>query len=299
MQNYARSDLASESALNLPKDQLDIRERNIGRYKIQYLKISDEKTAAKVGKPCGCYLTLDCGRITKIEGEDETLLVSLLSGELRGMSERLTGKHADRDFRIFVAGLGNAELTADAIGPKTLSHLTVTRHLRTKERALYNAIGCCEISALAPGVLGQTGIETLEVLRGTIQAVKPDIVILIDALAARSCARLASTIQVSDAGIVPGSGVGNHRSPITKDSMGVPIIVIGVPTVVDSSTLVYDALQQANIDTIDNSLLAVLENGKSFFVSPKDSDLITERTALLLARSIKAAFAGALHETDF
>lgn len=296
MEGYVRSDLASESALNVPEALLDVRERRVGRFTIQSLKISDEETARLVGKPCGRYLTLDCGRMTQIEGEDEALFVSLLAGELRGMSERLTGKHVDSDLRVLIFGLGNAELTADAIGPKTLSHITVTRHLREQERELYNAIGCCELSSLAPGVLGQTGIEALEILRGAIRAVVPDIVILIDALAARGCERLASTVQITDAGIVPGSGVGNHRSAITKESIGVPVIVIGVPTVVDSSTLVYDALRQAKIETVDESLRTVLENGKSFFVSPKDSDLITERASVLLARAIGSAFARPLHE---
>ena len=211
------------------------------------------------------------------------------------MTERMTGKPADSELNVFVAGLGNSELTADAIGPKTATRLTTTRHLREHEASLYKAVGCCALSALAPGVLGQTGIETLEILRGAIRYVKPDVMIVIDALAARSCDRLASTVQLSDAGIIPGSGVGNHRDAINAKTAGVPVIVIGVPTVVDSSTLVYDALRQADIEAVDDKLQEVLKTGRSFFVCPKESDLITDRISSLLARSIGIAFAEELH----
>ena len=191
-----------------------------------------------------------------------------------------------------MAGLGNAELTADAIGPKTVGMLTATRHLREHEGGLYRRLGCSSLSAMAPGVLGQTGIETLELLRGAVRFVRPDIVILVDALAARSCDRLAATVQISDVGISPGSGVGNHRSAITRESLGVPVISVGVPTVVNSATLVYDALTEAGIETIDDSLHKVLKSGRSFFVSPKESDVITHEVARLLSRSIALAFTG-------
>ena len=139
-------------------------------------------------------------------------------------------------------------------------------------------------------MLGQTGIETLELLRGAVRYVKPDLVVVIDALAARSCERLASTVQISDAGIKPGSGVGNHRAAITKEALEVPVVVLGVPTVVNSSTLVWDALHEAGIEKISDPLRRVLENGRSFFVSPKESDVITEQFSRLLANSVSVAF---------
>ena len=140
--------------------------------------------------------------------------------------------------------------------------------------------------------MGQTGIETLELLQGAVDCVKPDLILAVDALAARSCDRLASTLQISDAGIAPGSGVGNHRAPITREAMGVPVIALGVPTVVNSATLVYDALEQAGIEEIGAPLQRVLKNGKSFFVSPKDSDVVTEEASRLLSDAIGAAFTG-------
>ena len=131
-------------------------------------------------------------------------------------------------------------------------------------------------------------------MRGAIGYVRPDVVLIIDALAARSCERLSSTVQISDAGISPGSGVGNHRAAITRETVGVPVIAVGVPTVVDSATLVYDALREAGIEEIREPLRKVLENGKSFFVSPKESDVITEQVSQVLADAIAMAFTGNL-----
>ena len=159
---------------------------------------------------------------------------------------------------------------------------------------MFCAAGCASLSAGAPGVLGQTGIETSELLRGAVQYVRPDVVIAVDALAARGCARLASTVQIADVGIEPGSGVGNHRTAVAHTTLGVPVISVGVPTVVNSATLVYDALQAAGIKNRDESLKKVLETGKSFFVSPKECDLICDRVSSLLADAIDIAFCGAL-----
>lgn len=298
MNFYASTDLACEnigaSAAELEGAEWRWDERcgfGIGR-----LRITNGETAQKLGMPKGVYVTVECGKISVMGGEDKACLTRLLAGELRGMAERLTGKIPNEDFNVFVAGLGNAELTADAIGPKTVGLLTATRHLREHEGRLYREIGCSALSALAPGVLGQTGIETLELLRGAVRYVRPDVVIVVDALAARSCERLASTVQISDTGLKPGSGVGNHRAAVTQETLGVPVIALGVPTVVNSSTLVYDALSEAGITELDDSLRKVLENGKSFFVSPKESDVITARMAELLAAAISTAFTESLSE---
>lgn len=296
MEQYTRTDLACESLGDFPKKGNSAKwQRNrVGRFRICRLKIDSQSAAEDFGKPMGVYVTVECGKIGRLSDGDSQLLTHLLAGELGGMSERLTGKRRDADFGVFVAGLGNAELTADAIGPKTVSRLTATRHLREHEGKLYREIGCSALSALAPGVLGQTGIETLELLRGAVRAVKPDVVLVVDALAARSCDRLASTVQITDSGISPGSGVGNHRAAITRETLGVPVITLGVPTVVNSATLVYDALQEAGIEEISEPLRKVLNSGKSFFVSPKECDVITEQVSKLLADSINTAFTGIL-----
>lgn len=291
-----RTDLACESLLFDTDGEEGVEEslEETEQFRISRVRITSEAAAGRLDKPMGSYVTVDCGRITSLVDADLSLLASLLSEELLSMTKHATGKRPDADFSVFVVGLGNAELTADAIGPQTVGQLTATRHLREYEEPLYRRLGCSALSALAPGVLGQTGIETLELIRGAVEHVRPDVVVVIDALAARSCERLASTVQLSDVGITPGSGVANHRSPITRKTVGVPVIAIGIPTVVNSATLVYDALRQAGIEKIDHALEQVLQSGKSFFVSPKESDVITHRVSMLLADAIGLAFTGDL-----
>ena len=298
MKSYARSDLACESFL---PDAGGVKgaqwqERRIGSVTVSTLRIKTETAEKELQKPKGTYVTLECPRLDRLSKEESDVISHLLAGELRGMAQALTNKKTDSEFSVFVAGLGNADLTADAIGPKTVSKLTATRHLREHEAGIYRAFGCSAVSALAPGVLGQTGIETSELLKGVISRVKPDLVLVIDALAARSCERLASTVQLSDTGIEPGAGVGNHRSAISQRTLGVPVIALGIPTVVDSATLVYDALCKAGIREIGDSLSQVLNNGRSFFVSPKESDVISDKAAALFAYAVSLAFAGELAE---
>ncbi len=292
----ARTDLACESMGGElpPIEGADLRVERLSSFRVSRLAIRTKAAADKLGKPIGSYITVECGKIHLLGGRELELLSHLLAGELRGMSLRMTGRTPDAAFGVFVAGLGNAELTADAIGPKTVGRLTATRHLAEHEGKLYRSLGCSSLSALAPGVLGQTGIETSELLRGAVSCVKPHVLVAVDALAARSCDRLASTVQISNVGLCPGAGVGNHRAAINEETVGVPVIVLGVPTVVDSATLVYDALQEAGIEEISEPLRHVLENGKSFFVSPKESDLITEKVATLLADAISLAFTDGL-----
>lgn len=297
MEVYTRSDLACESiggAVTAQKGTSHRVER-VGNFSVHRTEIETEEAAEALGKPVGFYLTVACGRIQAMSRADRFSLSELLAKELRLMAERLCGKRIGAEFGIFVAGLGNAELTADAIGPQTVQRLTATRHLQEHESLLYREIGCAALSALAPGVLGQTGIETLELLRGAVECVRPDVVLVIDALAARSCERLSRTVQLSDVGIAPGSGVGNHRCAITHETLGVPVIALGVPTVVNSATLVYDALHEAGIEEADGALQRVLETGKSFFVSPKESDVITKEFSTLLADAVSRAFLGELH----
>ena len=295
MDFYVRSDLACESfGEEEGVEGADWRVDRIDGFAVGRLQIRTDGAAHRIGRECGHYITVECGNPVLLGEDQRGALVEILSGELCEMAERLTNKPADSDFCIFVAGLGNAGLTADAIGPQTVGKLTATRHLRDRETQLYRALGCSALSALAPGVLGQTGIETLELLRGAVRAIHPDVVLAIDALAARSCDRLASTVQITDTGICPGSGVGNHRAAISEETLGVPVIALGVPTVVNSSTLVWDALQKGGVTEIDAGLRDVLENGKSFFVSPKESDVIVETLSSILAAAIGNAFTAAL-----
>lgn len=240
----------------------------------------------------GESVTLSLGRITE-RGEPELPGLSrLLAGELRRMAARMIGREPDRDTRILVAGLGNAAMTPDAVGPGTLGRLTVTRHLKGYDGSLFASLGCCELAAIAPGVLGQTGMESGELVKCAAELVKPHLVVAVDALAARSVDRLSSTVQITDRGISPGAGIGNRRLAIDRDTLGCPVMGVGVPTVVDSSTLVLDALEKAGVDaeSLSPDLTEVLERGRSFFVSPKDCDEVVSLTCRLLAKALDEAF---------
>ena len=282
----AHSDLALENA----EGSTDISEESRDGCIIYRLAIRGASDERKYGKPRGQYVTVSCGPTWEMEDDEIEGVSRVLAAELRRMTRDVCHRPLDADFGVLVAGLGNDEITADAIGPGAVRRLEVTRHLRTYLPDTYGKLGVCAISALSPGVLGQTGIETVELIRGAVENAKPDLVIAIDALAARSVERLASTIQLADIGIDPGSGVGNHRKAICRDTVGVPVIALGVPTVVDSATLVYDALAMAGIESVDRQLHEVLKKGREFFVSPKQSDMIVKKVSALLARAIGLAF---------
>lgn len=294
MKNYTRTDLACESmgaaALSEKERHQICREEEREGFHVTRLTLASKAHSERFGKPCGTYVTVSCGHIGYLGEEERERLVRLLSEEIRNMCRQSCGCELSSSFSVLVAALGNEEITADAIGPRMGRLLTATRHLRQFDRALYEQIGRCEISVLFTGVLGQTGMETVELVRGAAENVKPDLVLAVDALAARSSSRLAATVQLCDSGIAPGSGVGNHRKALSRETVGFPVLAIGVPTVVDSSTLVWDALETAGISEVSEELTQVLENGRRFFVTPKESDLITRQVAALLADAIDGAF---------
>ena len=159
----------------------------------------------------------------------------------------------EREQSVLVVGLGNRDVTPDALGPRVVSNIRITRHMiREYGRAALEGKKANEISSLVPGVMAQTGMETLEIIKGVVEESRPDVVLVIDALAARNTRRLSRTIQISDTGIHPGSGVGNHRNGITRETLGVPVISIGVPTVVDAATIVNDTMEEM-VETLDAS----------------------------------------------
>lgn len=280
--DLTRTDLACEA----PRAPAESREESyaVGSRPVTVLRRWEEDG--------GRTVTVSCGRITE-RGEGELpALAHLLAAELRGMAAVLLGKDPDPTCRVLVAGLGNPDMTPDAIGPGTVRRMTVTRHLRGYDESLYNALGCCELSAVFPGVLGQTGMESGELVKCAADLVRPHLVVAVDALAARSCERLSSTVQLADGGISPGAGIGNRRVAVNEETVGCPVLGLGVPTVVDSATLVWDALEKAGMtaEALPESLARVLESGRSFIVAPKDCDQVTELTCRLLARALDEAF---------
>ena len=291
MEDYFRTDLACELVNDEKSNSCaeDVERATQLGFEVERLTITDE-LSKKYNKPKGYYITVHCGHIWEYDDDSLKELADLLSLELKGMAERLCPDRPIDELEILVVGLGNRSITSDAIGPDTVSRITVTRHLAAADADLFKRLDCCLISAIAPGVLGQTGIETSELVLGAVKSSSPDIVIAVDALAARSCERLATTVQMSDSGIFPGSGIGNKRGELSQRTLGVPVIALGVPTVISSSALVYDALKKANVEKISDSLKEVLENGRNYFVSPKECDVITKSISRLLAASIDDAF---------
>lgn len=268
--------------------------------KITELEVTSKSGEEKIGKPLGRYITAEIGRLwqkgkTEQEKTAEILaqiLSSLISDSVKKSGIKTTVRE-DGSIdcgTVLIVGLGNRFVTADAIGPLAVDGITVTRHIKLSDKELFGKLGASETAAIAPGVAGQTGIETSELVKSTAKSISPSVIIAIDALAARSTERLGTTVQLCDTGISPGSGIGNFRGAINYKTLGIPVIAIGVPTIVDSSTLVYDALSQAGIENIPPELEKILENGRSFFVSLKESDEATKTLSKLIGDMIGIVF---------
>lgn len=234
--------------------------------KITVVQIESEEGATAMGRPVGTYITMELPGLLEEEEALKELAEKELSGQLKKL---LTGKKAEH---ILVVGLGNREVTADAVGPLTVDGLVVTRHYFLEE-ATVEAVGkkYRRVSALVPGVTAQTGMETMELIRGVVKETKPDVVLAIDALAARSPKRLNTTIQLTDTGISPGAGVGNNRKGLNETSLGCPVIAIGVPTVLDAVTIAKEEVQ---------------EDVRNFFVMPRNIDSSVQYVSELLAGGI-------------
>ena len=233
-------------------------ERKTHGFSVTAVAVETEAAARELGKPVGTYVTLDL-RSGRADGED------VLQRAARAVGEELRSLLGGAVRSALVVGLGNAAMTPDAVGPQTAEHVLVTRHL-LGERSLASLT---PVSVLTPGVLGRTGIEAAETIRGAVQTVRPDVVVAVDALASRSLARVCATVQLSDSGIVPGSGVGNHRRSLTRDTLGVPVVAVGVPTVVDAATLALDVLEEAGAQSVDP---AALRGHDGVMVTPRDID---------------------------
>lgn len=236
------------------------------------IRITDESGAKSLGKPIGCYITAEIPSLMKTAILDEKPITAI-SDELRTL--------IPKEGSVLVVGLGNNDITPDAIGPESVEMVLATRHITDE---LSKSIGLGNLRPVAgfiPGVLGKTGIETAESIKGLVNSVKPCAVIVIDALAARKLERLGNTIQMSDTGIVPGSGVGNARAAVNEETLGVPVISIGVPTVTDAETLVNDL-------TDDNAQISRKEN-KEMIITPREIDLVVERASKIIAVSVNKA----------
>lgn len=233
--------------------------------------IKNKKGEEELGKPKGNYITIEAKDLSENDCSFHKEMSEALFLNLREM--------LDKKRKILIAGLGNSNVTADSLGPKVVNNLCITRHLQKEGIYKYPF----EISAIAPGVMAQTGIETSEILEALVGKIKPDVLIAIDALAARSSSRLNKTIQISDTGIAPGSGVGNHRNEITEQTIGIPVFAIGVPTVISVPAIIQDLSKEESFEiayqNLDDDFL-------SMHVTPKNIDESMKRISYTISEGI-------------
>lgn len=295
-----RTDLAVEMREDIQSDEpitgVHVMTKNNGDTDIKEVRIvvENDKGAMSLGKPIGTYITLESEHLRKQDEDFHQPMTEVLARHLR--------QFIGNKKKIMVAGLGNRDVTPDALGPFVIDNLYVTRHL-LQEGIISQSV---EISAIAPGVMAQTGMESVTILKALVNEIKPELLIVIDALAARESDRLNKTIQLADTGITPGSGVGNHRNAINEESVGIPVIAIGVPTVIAVPTIVNDAMdmmvaaigKQAARNVLkkfneeERYQLAcemVTPNLENMFVTPKDIDEAVKRISYTISEAINQA----------
>lgn len=254
-----RTDLALENR-ELYKERnredspgVDVERIEENNYTITRVRVMTREGSENLKKPIGNYITIDVPRLNKTDEDLKDEISQVLAKEIKGL-----GKNKE-DSKILVVGLGNWNITPDALGPKVVGRVLVTRQYFVNYNKEFDET-VANVAALSPGVMGITGIETGEIVKGVVEKVKPDLVIAIDALASRKMDRISSTIQISDTGINPGAGIGNNRMELSEKVLGVPIIAIGIPTVVDAATIVNDTL-----DLIIESLKKEAKSGTEFY----------------------------------
>lgn len=282
-------------------------------YTVTRVKVVEDIGARIMGKPKGNYITIEVPKLRENDKDLQDEAGKVLAGEV----ERLVNL-SDQSV-IMVVGLGNWNVTPDALGPRVVEHLLVTRHIKEYVPDQIDE-GVRSVCAIAPGVLGITGIETSEIIRGIVDKVKPDIVIAIDALASRKMERISTTIQLADTGINPGSGVGNNRKELSRQSMGVPVIAIGVPTVVDAATMANDTIDMV-IDTLISespksgefyNMLKNMDKTEKYrlinevispyignlMVTPKEIDRLIDDMAIVIANGLNIALHPSINHED-
>ena len=267
--------------------------------KIERVFVTNENGEKAVGKPKGTYVTIDIKKLKIARDEEIQKASDVLTSEL----SKILDKHVTRKEEMLVVGLGNVYVTPDSLGPKVINEIDVTRHI-IKYMPQYIDENTRNVCAIAPGVLGTTGMETLEILKGVVENVKPKIVIVIDSLASRSIERISSSLQIADTGIVPGAGVGNARAELSEKTLGIPVIAIGIPTVVELATIVSEGID-IFIDKLQekaqsNEYLNNLQKNDKYeevkdalnvgeynmIVTPKEIDDLIENMKDIVARGI-------------
>ena len=262
--------------------------------KITTVDVLNENGKNAVKKDIGKYITMEIKDVEYLTDEQKQAVISSLSNQIK----ILIGKEVNN---IMIVGLGNVEVTPDALGPKVVSFVNVTRHMLMYAKE-YVVPGTKEISAISPGVLGTTGIETEEIVEAVVKIVNPEVLIVVDSLASMSMDRLGNTIQLGNTGITPGAGVGNKRRTLNKENLGIDVIAIGVPTVVDMATITNEAidkvLENRNVTIVDKAfvnrenrykLIADTLHTENYIVTPKEIDSIVNKIVEIIASGINVA----------
>lgn len=271
-----RTDLALEQReINAQNetDGIDCEEYKKGNIKVTRIKITNENGEQKLKRKMGNYITVELGNMGETAANHEAA-TAIIAEELKAL--------LPKEGLILIAGLGNDKITPDALGPECASLIFSTRHIGKELQKSIGFENLRPVARVIPGVLGQNGIETGEILAGIVREVSPAALITVDALASRRLSRLGCTVQLCDTGVTPGSGVGNARAQISKETVGVPVIAMGVPTVVDAATLACDLIGENSKGKID-------PNSERMMVTPREIDLLIEHSSKLVAAAINSA----------
>lgn len=261
---------------------IECEEQKIDDMKVTRVRITNGEGEKALDRKRGNYITIDIRRVNNITTEKEESIIEVFSKELKNIIEK-NSKPGDE---ILIVGLGNLYATPDSLGAKVVQNIEITRHIKIY---LPNAIdpNTRSVSAITPGVLGTTGVETIEIVKGIVDNIKPKLVIAIDSLCSKNIDRINKSIQISDTGIVPGGGVGNRQEELSKDTLGIPVIGIGVPTVLDAATIVIDTLNSCEINVSENEIVEKMKlNNFNFIVTPKEIDSLIESMSTIVSEGI-------------
>lgn len=290
---FFRTDMAVErrdlyKSANKIEDEIngiECEEEKIEDIAITRVKITTKEGEEALQKPIGNYITIDTKKIHNISEEKENKIIEVFSKELSS----LVNKHVKNNEEILIVGLGNLYATPDSLGSKVVENVEITRHVKLY---LPNAIdeNVRSVSAFTPGVLGITGLETLEVVKGIVDNIKPKLVIAIDSLCSKNIDRINKSIQICDTGIVPGGGVGNRREELSQDTLGVPVVAVGVPTVLDAATIVLEALNVCEVKYSEDDIITKMKlNNFNFIVTPKEIDELIDNMSVIVSEGINQA----------
>lgn len=305
-----RSDLAVENrelykeSFHKDSEGISIENEKNQYYTITRVKISNSQGSKNMRKPVGNYITIDVPKLNKTDEDLKDEISQVLAKEIKGL-----GKNGP-DSKILIVGLGNWNITPDALGPKVVNRVLVTRQFFVNYNKEIDET-VANVAALSPGVMGITGIETSEIVKGVVEKVQPDLIIAVDALASRKMNRVSTSIQISDTGINPGSGVGNKRMELTERTLGKPVIAIGIPTVVDAATIVNDTLdliignlqEEAKEGTEFYNMLSQIDSEEKYqfirevlnpyienvVVTPTDIDMVIDDLSIIVANGLNMA----------